>query len=159
MQKRNVLAVVLLPLVTFGIYMIYWFVKTKGELVQKGGDIPTSWLLIIPFANIWWIWKYYEASEQITNKGTNAVLNLLLGFFITPIPMALCQSEYNKMSDGAAPATTPNPAPQPAAAPAQPEPNKVDATSTPPAPIEEQPAPAPENPPEQKPPQQPPLVQ
>jgi len=42
MKNRNVIAVVLLPFVTFGIYGIYWFVKTKGELNQNGADIPTA---------------------------------------------------------------------------------------------------------------------
>ncbi len=40
MKKRSVLAVILLPIVTLGIYSIVWFVKTKKELnvskLQKG---------------------------------------------------------------------------------------------------------------------------
>jgi hypothetical protein len=52
MKNRNVVAVVLLPFVTFGIYSIYWEVVTKNELNAQGAQIPTAWLLIVPFVNI-----------------------------------------------------------------------------------------------------------
>ena len=35
MQHRSPAAVFILSLVTFGIYAIYWEVKTKGELVRQ----------------------------------------------------------------------------------------------------------------------------
>ena len=58
-KKRNPWAVALLSLVTLGIYGIVWYVKTKGELVERGGEVPTAWLIIVPFANIYWLYKYY----------------------------------------------------------------------------------------------------
>ena len=41
MTKRSPLTVFLLALVTIGIYSWYWSVKTKTELNQRGGAIPT----------------------------------------------------------------------------------------------------------------------
>ncbi|GAI30384.1 unnamed protein product, partial [marine sediment metagenome] len=35
----------------------------------KGAQIPTAWLIIIPFVNIWWYWKFCEGVELVTNKG------------------------------------------------------------------------------------------
>lgn len=103
MKKRNVLAVIFLPIITLGIYALYWFVKTKGELNQKGATIPTAWLLIVPFVNIWWIWKYYEGVDHVTNSKVNGVLMFVLDIFVTSlIPMAICQDAYNKM-DGTIP--------------------------------------------------------
>ena len=56
MRKRSVVGVIVFPFLTLGIYLLYWFVSTKNELKEKGADIPTAWLLIIPFVNIYWIW-------------------------------------------------------------------------------------------------------
>lgn len=52
MEKRSPIGVFVLSLVTLGIYSIYWLVKTKGELNQRGASIPTAWLIIVPFVNI-----------------------------------------------------------------------------------------------------------
>jgi hypothetical protein len=51
MKKRNPAAVLLLPLVTLGIYAIYWLVVTRRELLQRSGQpkaIPSVWLLFLP---------------------------------------------------------------------------------------------------------------
>lgn len=100
MKNRNVAAVVLLPFVTFGIYGIYWFVKTKGELNQNGADIPTAWLLIIPFVNYYWMWKYYEGAEKVTSGKVNGVLMFVLHLLVTSIiSVAICQDSYNKLAE------------------------------------------------------------
>ena len=99
MKNRSVLAVVLLPFVTLGIYSIYWSVTTKGELNQNGAEIPTAWLLIVPLVNIYWMWKYYEGAEKVTGGKVNGVLMFVLHLFVTSIiSTALCQDAYNKLS-------------------------------------------------------------
>ncbi len=103
MKNRGIAAVILLPFVTFGIYALYWFVKTKGELNEKGAEIPTAWLLIIPLVNIYWMYKYYEGAEKVTDKKVSAVLMFVLGLFVTSlVPMALCQDAYNNLGATAA---------------------------------------------------------
>lgn len=98
MRNRNIAAVILLPFVTFGIYTLYWFVSTKGELNKKGANIPTAWLLIIPIANIYWMWKYFEGAELVTGGKVNSVLMFILGLFVSSlISSAVCQSAYNDM--------------------------------------------------------------
>lgn len=49
MKKRNIFAVLALSLITFGIYDLYWLVKTKNVL-NKNTKVhtPTVWLLIAP---------------------------------------------------------------------------------------------------------------
>jgi heme/copper-type cytochrome/quinol oxidase subunit 4 len=59
-KKRNILAVYLFAIITLGIYLIYWLVQTKKEMNSLGASIPTAWLLIIPIANLYWMWKYCE---------------------------------------------------------------------------------------------------
>ncbi len=56
MQQRSPFLVFLLSLITFGIYGIVWYVKTKNEMNARGAQIPTAWLLIIPIVNIYWLW-------------------------------------------------------------------------------------------------------
>jgi Domain of unknown function (DUF4234) len=48
MKKRSVAAVIILSLVTFGIYYMVWVYKTRKEMVAKGQSIPTFWLLFAP---------------------------------------------------------------------------------------------------------------
>ncbi len=50
MKKRSPLSVVLLSIVTFGIYDLYWLVVTKKVLNEKTKQhTPTIWLLVVPY--------------------------------------------------------------------------------------------------------------
>lgn len=95
MKKRNPLAVALLPFVTFGIYGLYWEVKTKGEMNTLGATIPTAWLIIIPFVNIWWLWKYSEGVEKVTGGKLAGVLAFVLLFLLGSIGAAIIQDSFN----------------------------------------------------------------
>jgi hypothetical protein len=107
MKQRSPAAVFFLSLITLGIYSIYWQVKTKGELKAQGADIPTAWLIIVPIANLYWIWKYSLGVEQVSKGKITAVLTLILLLLLSIVGMAILQSEFNKL--GAAPAATPKP--------------------------------------------------
>lgn len=48
MQKREIWKVVVLGLITLGIYDIYWLIATRREMVQRGETIPSIWLLFAP---------------------------------------------------------------------------------------------------------------
>lgn len=133
MKQRNPAAVFLLALITFGIYGIYWEVKTKGELKQQGADIPTAWLIIIPLANLYWLWKYALGVEQVSKGKISAVLVLILMLLLSIVGMAILQSEFNKLGEapagGALPPTPPagptppsDPTPPTVTPPANPEP-------------------------------------
>jgi len=98
MKHRNPAAVFFLSLITFGIYAFVWHVKTKGELNRLGANIPTAWLLIVPLANLYWIWKYCEGVEQVTNGQISAVLALILLLLLSIVGLAILQSEYNKLN-------------------------------------------------------------
>ena len=47
MKRRSPIAVLLLGVFTAGIYMLFWLVKTKGEMNSKGEKIPTAWIWLI----------------------------------------------------------------------------------------------------------------
>ncbi len=99
MNKRSVVAVILLTLVTFGIYALVWFVKTKGEMVRQGADIPTAWLLIVPIANLYWQWKWAGGVEHVTRGKQSQAVSFILIFLLGIIGMAIVQSALNKAID------------------------------------------------------------
>lgn len=118
MKKRNPLAVFLLPFVTFGIYALYWLVVTKGELNGKGAKIPTAWLIIIPLVNIYWLWKYCEGVDQVTEGKMSGVLAFILLWLLGSIGSAIIQDSFNKVggeSSEATPAPTEQAPPAPTA--------------------------------------------
>ena len=100
MTQRSPGLVLVLTIVTFGIYAIVWCVSTKKEMVAKGAEIPTAWLLIVPFANIWWEWKYSQGVEHVT-KGSQSPMSAPIAFLMImalgAIGMAIIQSTYNKL--------------------------------------------------------------
>jgi len=98
MRNRHPALVLVLGVFTCGIYHIYWLVSTKLEMNQRGADIPTAWLLIIPFVNIYWLWRWSQGVEKVTNNALGAVPAFLLCWFLGFIGTAITQSYFNKVS-------------------------------------------------------------
>ena len=98
-KKRNIVLVYIFSIITFGIYWIYWAVKTKMEINELGAKIPTAWLLIIPIANIYWLYKYSEGFAQFAKKDNNTVLWFILFLFVGIIMPAIVQIELNKLAN------------------------------------------------------------
>jgi hypothetical protein len=98
MTKRNPIVVVLLAMFT-GVYGLYWLVKTKGELVSRGAQIPTAWLLIVPIANLFWVWKFCQGVEHVTGGKTSAGLLLVALFVFSPAMFFLAQSGLNAVAE------------------------------------------------------------
>ncbi len=98
MKQRSVVAVILLLIVTCGLYQLYWFIKTKDEMVSLGAEIPTGWLLIIPIANLYWIWKWSEGVDHVTDGKTNAVLSMVVILALGLIGTAVLQATFNKVA-------------------------------------------------------------
>ncbi len=98
MQHRDPIMVILLSIITLGIYSLFWYVVTKNEMNTKGAQIPTAWLIIIPFVNIWWYWKFCEGVELVTNKGMGVAVAFLLLCLLGTIGEAIIQNELNKVA-------------------------------------------------------------
>jgi hypothetical protein len=101
MVQRSPIVALLLTLVTFGLYGIYWQVSTKIEMTKLGADIPTSWLLIVPLANLWWAYKYCMGVEKVTNGKMSGVMALVLMLVLGVIGMAIIQDSFNKVGQSA----------------------------------------------------------
>lgn len=103
-KRRNILAVYIFMIITFGIYGLVWFVKTKNEMNEAGARIPTAWLIIIPIANIYWMYKYCEGYAENVKKDNNTILWFLLAFFVGIVIPAIFQSTFNDLAGSAQPA-------------------------------------------------------
>ncbi len=99
MNRRSVASVIILTLITFGIYAIVWFVKSKDEMVKQGADIPTAWLMLVPIASIYWMWKWAGGVEHVTKGKSAQAINFILVFLLGLIGMAIIQSTFNKEID------------------------------------------------------------
>ena len=137
MTKRNPFAVFILGFITLGIYSIYWYVKTKGEMNAQGEKIPTAWLLIIPIVNWWWLWKYSEGVDHVSKQKMSKVLTFVLLFLLGSIGQAIVQDTFNGLSTetaGNSPAVSPGPTATDTNSPAQtasPSPSVSQPTSPP----------------------------
>ncbi len=109
MKHRSPLAVFFLPFVTFGIYSLYWMVKTKVEMNARGATIPTAWLIIVPLVNIWWLWKYSEGVDHVTGGKMSGVLAFILLFLLGNIGGAIVQDSFNKVGQASTPTSAPAP--------------------------------------------------
>ena len=98
-KHRSPVGIIILTIITFGIYGLYWVVKTKGEINRLGAQIPTAWLIIIPIANIYFVYKYSEGFATFVTKDKNTILWFLLYLVIAPVAMILVQIELNKLAD------------------------------------------------------------
>jgi len=103
-KKRNPIVVLLLTLITLGIYGIYWVVKTTVELREAGGkSAPNPWLLLLMlvplvnfFAMIYYYYKYSVATEEVSGGSLNRWLMFVLWIVIGIVAMVLTQLELNK---------------------------------------------------------------
>jgi uncharacterized membrane protein required for colicin V production len=74
-------------------------VKTKDEINSLGAKIPTTWLLAIPIAHLYWEYKYAEGFSEYVKKDNNSILWFLLFFFVAPLAIVIFQAELNKLAE------------------------------------------------------------
>ena len=96
-KHRNLFLIYLFGFITLGIYFLYWAVSTKRDINSKGGNIPTSWLLIVPIANLYWLYKYCEGFAEVVKKDNNGLLWFVVTILAGIIIAAGFQSELNKL--------------------------------------------------------------
>jgi membrane associated rhomboid family serine protease len=53
--------------------------------------------MIIPFVNIWWLWKYAAGVELVTKEKISQPVSFLLLFLLSAIGDAIIQDYFNKV--------------------------------------------------------------
>lgn len=98
MKNRNIVAVLVLFIITLGIYGLYWFIKTRRELVDRGASIPTTILIIIPIANLYYLYMWSMGAAKVLKKENMfGYLLTILMILISPIGALVAQNEFNKV--------------------------------------------------------------
>ena len=103
-KRRNPAVVILLSIITLGIYGIYWVVSTTKELRRNTNSAPNPKLLLlffIPGVNLIiffvYYWKYSQAINELTGFSAGGLF--VLWFFIAPVAMIVSQLQLNKKVD------------------------------------------------------------
>ena len=100
MKKRSVFEFIILCCITFGIYWMIWLYKTKEEMKVLGAEIPTFFLFFVPFANVWWMWKYACGVELATKKAMSAPIAFILLLCLHVIGSAVILVKLNETAAG-----------------------------------------------------------
>ncbi len=89
MKTRTPITVLVLSVVTLGIYALVWHVQTKNEMnAAYDTKIPTAWLLLVPFVGaLYWMWKWSEGAELATGMSGISVFLLMILIPIVGIPV------------------------------------------------------------------------
>ncbi|MEO8554569.1 MAG: DUF4234 domain-containing protein [Kofleriaceae bacterium] len=100
MKPRSPVTVLLLSLLTFGIYALVWHVQTKNELNRVYvAEIPTAWLLLVPIAGpLYWMWKWAAGAEKAT--GLPAITVFLLMWLVPFVGIPVMVSKFNGAAAG-----------------------------------------------------------
>lgn len=99
-KNRNPIIVVILWIITLGIYGIYWLYSTKKEMNELGAEIPTFWLFIIPIVNFYWFYKYSMGTAKVAQKeGNMGLIYFILWIVFAPVSIILTQIELNNLAN------------------------------------------------------------
>jgi TRAP-type uncharacterized transport system fused permease subunit len=102
---------VLLVIVTFGIYVLYWFYQTSQELkiVSKDEEAsPTLWtiLLFVPFGALYSYFKFAELYSKVGTEKINKWIIYILWFCFSPAVWFLVQRDLNTWAETKVPAAS-----------------------------------------------------
>ncbi|HEY3358562.1 MAG TPA: DUF4234 domain-containing protein [Polyangia bacterium] len=98
MTKRSLVMLFVLTAVTGGLYDIYWLVATKREMVARGAAIPSAWLLLVPVANLYWVWKHCQGVAQVTDGQMSAAAALLWQIVLPGCGQLVVQHALNRVA-------------------------------------------------------------
>jgi hypothetical protein len=105
MKRRSIGVMILLWLITFGIYPIIWIIKFQMELKAKTGDGFGGFghfLMLIFTFGIYGVYWQYAAGKRLAKQGVedHSVLYLILTLFTAGVlnPF-LMQNQANKIAE------------------------------------------------------------
>ncbi len=105
MTYRNVITVLILSIITCGIYTLYWFYVTAEELNNEdSNDHLANYVVALLLScvtcgiyGLYWNYKFYKKVDSVTGED-NCIINFVLSIFLTPLAgMAIAQSAINKL--------------------------------------------------------------
>jgi|AP82_1055514.scaffolds.fasta_scaffold151375_2 magnesium-transporting ATPase (P-type) len=101
-KGRSLVFQVVVWVLTFGLYGFYWYYSTLEEMTkfnsQRTNSLVWTILMVVPFLNLWAMWKHASAADKAFEKEYPAVLLWLLWIFIQPAVWILVQLELNRIA-------------------------------------------------------------
>ena len=101
-KYRNMVMLVVLVIVTLGIYALYWFYVTLDELHKANGNSEGSgfWtiLSLIPFIQYFAYWHYANAYTEFVDERYPAITIFIVWVIFSPAVWFLVQSDLNKIA-------------------------------------------------------------
>lgn len=101
-KERSLLFQLIVYFLTFGLYSIYWYYSTLDEMSRYNGrrTEPLLWtiLLIIPFINLFAMWRHADESSKIGGGTYPAILLWVLWIFVMPALWILVQIDLNRIA-------------------------------------------------------------
>ena len=101
-KRRNMLFQFVVYFLTFGLYSLYWYYVTLGEMTNlKGKRVDALlWtiLMIIPIANLFAMWKHSAAADLAFDRQYPAILLWVLWIFVSPVVWIVLQIELNRVA-------------------------------------------------------------
>ncbi len=113
LTKRGVASVIILSIITLGIYAIWWTYVTSRAMQAQGGKtaIPTvlTTLMALVSSSVWGALLALDADDNLNAikarhgmpQADNKLLWLILGIFIPIVVVGLVQYEINTMIEAA----------------------------------------------------------
>lgn len=113
LEQRDLAKMLILSIVTFGLYGIYWFIKLVDDVNRASNDQAAfsggvTWLLSFVTGGLYGMYWYYQAGKKMTyakeirhmpTDSNIEILYLLLGVFrFGIVAKCLIQSDLNKMA-------------------------------------------------------------
>ena len=99
-KKRNVVMVIVLSVITLGIYAIYWYYSTLKELHQANGkaDSALKWTLImfIPIIGLLSAWHHSSEYAEFVDGKYPGIAIFILWLVFVPVVWILVQSDLNR---------------------------------------------------------------
>ncbi len=105
-KHRNPIMVIVLFIITFGIYGLYWVYSTSDELIRLTNKNASAvlWLVLalIPILNLITIWYHSQAVTEVSKMegreggGINGVLLFIIWLIFWPIAIFISQQELNR---------------------------------------------------------------
>ncbi len=97
-KKRSLLGMFFLTILTCGIYFLYWVYKTKHEINDMGGKIPSFIFAILPLVHFFFYYYYARDFVNLIRHDKDPVsvwLYFFLMSFFPVIGMFVVQHEMN----------------------------------------------------------------
>ncbi len=99
-QERNPIVVILLSIVTCGIFALYWHFATAKEMNELGKLDTSAGLIVGLFfcgpAALFSIWKHANGISDLSNGEQSAGLLFVIALVFAPAYQFMAQTELNK---------------------------------------------------------------